>query len=253
METTANRPYVLSIAGFDPSGGAGVIADCKTMEAFQTVGLAVTTALTFQTENSFDGVEWLSWSILEKQLEPLVKRYAIEVVKIGLIENLHTLQQVLQFLKSHLPSVYIIWDPILAASAGTSFHQTIDAVELKACLQHIDLITPNLPEMQRLFGATTVQSCELLTTSNTAVLVKGGHATAAVSIDTLFMPDGEQTAFEAARISGFDKHGTGCMLSSAIAAQLAKGVSLNAAIAGAKQFVLQRMQSNPSGLAWYQG
>ena len=118
-----NRPYVLSIAGFDPSGGAGILADIKTMEALQVQGFGVATSLTYQNENAFLGLHWISLERIIAQLKPLISIYPISVVKIGLIESPTVLQGLLNYLKENLPSVRIVWDPILRASAGFDFHK----------------------------------------------------------------------------------------------------------------------------------
>src|ERR1700729_4382873 len=107
------RPYVLSIAGFDPSGGAGILADIKTFEAQQTLGLGVCSALTYQTENTFEGVTWVNKDTIIKQLAPLLKAYSIDYVKIGLIENMEVLNSIIDYLLGKNPSMRIIWDPIL--------------------------------------------------------------------------------------------------------------------------------------------
>src|SRR5690606_29234163 len=112
------RPYILSVAGFDPSGGAGILADIKTFEAYKTIGLGVSTALTYQTEDSFLGLDWQSEKQIDMQLEPLLKRYPIKFAKIGLVESLKSLSQIIEVLKHYNPGMKIIWDPILKASAG---------------------------------------------------------------------------------------------------------------------------------------
>src|SRR5690606_34283761 len=116
------RPYILSVAGFDPSGGAGVLADIKTFEAYKTIGLGVSTALTYQTEDSFLGVDWHTEKQLEMQLETLLKRYPVEIAKIGLVESLNSLDHILDILQNYRPGMKIIWDPILKASAEFTFH-----------------------------------------------------------------------------------------------------------------------------------
>src|SRR5688572_10171990 len=120
---TKKRPFALSIAGFDPSSGAGVTADLKTFEAHKVQGLGVCTAITFQNDNEFDGLEWLTKEKLQAQLEPLFRKFKIRTAKIGLIRNLETLNWLVDYLLSKNPEMRIIWDPFLKASAGFTFHE----------------------------------------------------------------------------------------------------------------------------------
>ena len=120
-----NRPYVLSIAGYDPCGGAGVLADIKTFETIGVYGLAVTTGITYQNDHKFAGVHWLSKKKIKNQLYPLLEAYKVEYVKIGLIESLEVQSEVIELLLGYNNDIKIIWDPILKASAGFSFHKKI--------------------------------------------------------------------------------------------------------------------------------
>src|SRR5258706_15915901 len=117
----ASRKYVISIAGFDPSAGAGILADVKTLEAMKVYALGVCSGITFQTEDEFVGVSWIPLHQIELQLELLLKKYSVEFVKIGLIQSLEMLDELVQFVRTKFPGVKIIWDPILKASAGFQF------------------------------------------------------------------------------------------------------------------------------------
>ena len=124
--TNPKRPYVLSIAGFDPSGGAGVLADVKTFEANKVYGFGVMSALTFQNDSEFEKVEWIPLEKIMEQISVLQKRFQFEYIKIGLIENLEVLNQLILNLKSNISNPKIIWDPILKATAGFDFHNEIN-------------------------------------------------------------------------------------------------------------------------------
>src|ERR1035437_1980671 len=124
------RPCVLSIAGFDPSGGAGVLADIKTFEQHKVLGMGVVTGLTFQNDSEFDGVKWVEIDDILKQIEILPKKFKFEFVKIGMIKDVQTLETIISNLKSKIQNPKLIWDPILKASAGFEIHKNLDKEKL---------------------------------------------------------------------------------------------------------------------------
>ena len=142
------RPYVLSIAGSDPSGGAGVFADLKTLEANRVNGLGVVSAITCQSDQEFFGVDWVPVERIIAQAEAVLNRFPVEVVKIGLIRDLEVLGLVLDFLLADNRDRQVIWDPILQASAGYVFHGEPATPLLEKVLPRLSLVTPNLPEAQ---------------------------------------------------------------------------------------------------------
>lgn len=217
--------YCLSIAGFDPSGGAGILADIKTFESHDVMGLGVCTSITYQHEASFEGVDWLSTEQIIKQLDVLLEQYPVNYFKVGLIESLSTLTEVVSYIRKAVPNAFIIWDPILKASAGFEFHNDI-SVDLNSFA--LDLITPNLDEIKALGDPKNIAK-------ETAVLLKGGHATEHAN-DILYVKE-EQYLLETLRIEGASKHGSGCVLSAAILANLAKGKSLFEACSEAKRYI----------------
>jgi len=154
---TGTRPIALSIAGFDPSGGAGLLADSKTFEANAVYGLGVVSALTWQNDIAFEKVEWIPPEKIGQQLRVLQARFSLRYVKIGLVENAGVLLQLTRWIREHAPGAVIVWDPVLKASAGFSFHDRIAPALLEEILQQVDCITPNLPEAQQLFGAHQLQ------------------------------------------------------------------------------------------------
>lgn len=235
---STNKPFVLSIAGFDPSAGAGVLADIKTMEQCGVYGLGVNSANTFQNEKEFNGVEWISFESMQKQLVPLFRKYTIEVAKIGLIENLEVLRKVCLFLKAQQPAIKIIWDPILSASAGFSFHSNISQQQLTEVLKLVYLITPNQPEYTALGSLKGVN-----------VLLKGGHAEK--KNDVLILQSGEEKIIQGSDALLQPKHGSGCVLSSAIASYLALDKSLLEACILAKEYVERLLESNEGLLGYH--
>jgi hydroxymethylpyrimidine/phosphomethylpyrimidine kinase len=236
-------PFVLSIAGFDPCGGAGVLADVKTIEQLGCQGMAVTTSITMQSETHFAGVSWVPAAIILRQLKELVRCYDLKFIKIGLVENLSVLKTVVQFLKHINGDSFIIWDPVLKSSSGFVIHNDLNAGELKDVMNHIDLITPNAEEATQLFGDLHSldefsSCCSLLIKS---MLTNNEHIE-----DHLFQKDAESHPI-ITRASGHEKHGSGCVLSAAIAAFLSKGVSLSEACRLAQQYV-SRFRESTTGL-----
>ncbi len=243
------RPYVLTIAGFDPSSGAGVTSDIKTFEQHKVYGLGVLTSVTYQNEALFSGVKWLAFEEIEKQLEPL-KAYAPKAIKIGLIESATVLFKVLNWIKRNWPESFLIWDPILKASAGFSFHKALH-LEIKSLIKgRIHLLTPNLPEYSQLFGEQSPQTIADQLASS--ILIKGGHQKGDEVCDELYNCQQEMFKIRSQKIKGdLQKHGTGCILSSAIAAGIANGNTLQAACSQAHFYVKKIISSNTSLLAYH--
>lgn len=244
------RPYVLSIAGHDPSGGAGLLADIKTFEAYKTLGLGVATAITYQTEDSFLGVDWFEKTQIEKQLDPLLQRYRIDHAKIGLIENLETLAFVVDRLKQQNSLMKIIWDPILSSSTGFSFHDKLNIREIEKLASELFMITPNLLEIKALYPDLDPLNATKYLAEKCRVYLKGGHDSIAIGKDRLIQK-GEEMPYKARKISPHQKHGTGCILSASIAAGLAKGYPLHKAILKGKQYVTNVLHSNKTLLGYH--
>lgn len=234
------RPYCLSIAGFDPSAGAGVLSDIKTFEANNCYGFAVNTALTYQNDNTFEGLQWLNLKSIISQLEPLC-HFPIKAIKIGLVESFDVLLEILNWCKKNFPDARVIWDPILKASAGFTFHKE-NSISKKIG-SAIDLITPNAEEYEQLNLTKT--------SPNSSILLKGGHRKDVPGSDTLFLKDESFTITGKVFDNKVDKHGTGCVLSSAIAANLAKGDDLLLACKKGKSYVEQFIQSNKIALGYH--
>jgi hydroxymethylpyrimidine/phosphomethylpyrimidine kinase len=244
------RPYVLSIAGFDPSGGAGVLADIKTFEAFKAIGLGVSTSITFQNESEFKGVNWLNFDQIKNQLEPLFKIYKIRYVKIGLVENFQVLEQVIDYLLSWDKKIRIIWDPILRASAGFPFHKEVSMQTLLKVLDKLFLITPNWEEMKALGNTSNPIEAATEFQQYCMVYLKGGHNSESQGKDYLFSKE-KQYSFRPKKLSQFDKHGTGCVLSAALIANMARGYRMHKACLVAKSYITHYLESNQSLLGYH--
>ena len=247
---TKLKPYVLSIAGFDPSGGAGILADVKTFENTGVYGFAVTTGITYQNENKFDGVKWLTVKQIKNQIYPIIENHKIEFVKIGLIENFKTLVSIIELLKAHNSKIKIIWDPVLRATAGYDFHRKIPGKYLKYILKNIYLITPNWQEIQPLSNEKdAIIGAEKLA-KYCHVYLKGGHNIETPATDLLFIEDSIEV-YHPAKITELEKHGTGCVLSSAITAYLASGKNLFQSCELAKEYTYRFLISNNRKLGYH--
>ena len=249
--TNPKRPYVLSIAGFDPSGGAGVLADVKTFEANKVYGFGVVSALTFQNDSEFEKVEWLPLEKIIEQIAVLQKRFQFEYIKIGLIENLEVLNQLILNLKSNISNPKIIWDPILKATAGFDFHNEINKKLLEEICKNIFLITPNMEEIRILMNENDELKAAQDLSSFCNVFLKGGHNENDLGRDFLFTTEGKEFSFRAKQKVEVGKHGSGCVLSSAIIANLARGYKLHRACLRAKQYTAEFLNSNKNLLGYH--
>lgn len=244
---TKSRPYVLSIAGYDPCGGAGVLADIKTFENIGVCGLAVTTCITYQNDNKFEGVHWLSKKKIKNQLYPLLDAYKIQYVKIGLIENLEVLSEVMELLLSYNNEIKIIWDPILKASAGFKFHKKLSQKYLQHIFESIEWITPNWEEVTALTGEKDAVSAAEEMAAFCNVYLKGGHSIETPATDMIWI-NRKLDILHPKEISELEKHGTGCVLSSAITAYLALGNPMHKSCELAKEYTCRFLVSNTSNL-----
>lgn len=248
-----SRPRVpLSIAGSDPSGGAGLQADMKTFLRFGLSGAGVVTALTVQSPSGVRAVEPIDAKLVRRQLVTLLEDVRPAAVKIGLLPGADVVRAVARTLgplaRRGIP---IVIDPVLASSSGRRFLPAEDVATFTRLLMPLaTVLTPNLDEAAELAGVDVAEARRdldplvrtLLRKGAQNVLVKGGHLRGSESVDVLGTPD-EIIMFSAPRVPRRRQvQGTGCMLSSAIAASLALGASLEDAIGQAKQFVTQAIE-----------
>ncbi len=237
-------PTALSIAGSDPSGGAGIQADLKTFSAHGVYGMSAITALTVQNTQGVSGIQLLPADFVAAQIDALFEDIRIGAIKIGMIANAQIAQAVASSLKNK-PKNPIILDPVMIAKGGHALleEDAITAVQT-ALLPLADILTPNLEEAARLLDTDIassraemeIQGKALLAYGPKAVLMKGGHLESEESPDLLITAQGSQW-YDSPRIDTQNTHGTGCTLSSAIAAQIAKGRSYEEAIQHAKAYV----------------
>jgi hydroxymethylpyrimidine/phosphomethylpyrimidine kinase len=240
----------MSIAGMDPTGGAGLLADVKTCEQHRCLGFGVVSALTIQTEDTFHRVDWMPLTTIIDQAAPLFSRYTVAVVKIGIVENFAVLDSLVRWIIEQRAGIRIVWDPVLAASAGFRFVDRVDPARLQQLLKHIYLITPNAPEARQLAGVDDAQEAARQLARYCRVYLKGGHLTENTGTDYLYESD-TVTTFSPGIHRVWPKHGSGCILSSAMASRLAGGESLTRACTGAKEYIERILISNENLLAYH--
>jgi len=244
----ANRPYVISIAGFDPSAGAGVLADIKCFEQHQVYGFGICSALTIQTDTEFLKNDWLDSLQIIAQLDPLMARFKVTACKIGLIKDVSVLHEVVGYIRSKEADLKIIIDPVLKSSSGYEFHDWANGIQtLAPVLKQIDLITPNYNEMLSLGGQMESIS---FWAQHCPVLLKGGHSPALRGTDYLY-EGGNIHEFSPGVADVHQKHGSGCVLSAAIAANVALGYSLKQACSNAKLYIEKFLNSNNTLLGYH--
>lgn len=241
---STSRTYILSIAGFDPSSGAGLTSDIKTFDAHGLYGLSVCTCITVQNDIDFKSVNWISIDIIISQMETLFERFSIEVVKIGIVENWETLLIITNKLKLLNSKVKIVLDPVLKTSTGFALHSKENVSVLEEVLKQIYLITPNYLEIKALHPSKSISNTITYISSKTNLYLKGGHRSDKKGWDELYSNKTEQIniAPKAGRIS--EKHGSGCVLSSAIASNLSLNFDLEDASKNAKYYTEQFLNSN---------
>lgn len=235
---------VLSIAGSDPSGGAGIQADLKAFSACGVYGMAVITALTAQNTQGVVGVHPVPAGFVADQITAIFADVRVDAVKIGMIANEEIAAAVADALAPHR-GVPIVLDPVMVAKGGASLLASQAVAALTSRLLPISsLLTPNLPEAAALLGepealdreAMADQADRLRALGPISVLVKGGHLDDRESPDVLASAAGS-TWFEGRRVATNNTHGTGCTLSSALAAEIAKGAAPQEAVVAAKRYL----------------
>jgi hydroxymethylpyrimidine/phosphomethylpyrimidine kinase len=248
---SADRPFVLTIAGFDPSGGAGILADAKTFERHRVYGFAVNTGNTIQTENMFYEMQWTDLNFVLRTIQILFKNYSIKAVKIGIVPSLDYLKEIVFTIKRLSPKTKIVWDTVLKSTTEFDFMELENQAVLIEILKKIDLITPNYNEILQLsseeINAETI--AEILS-EYCAILLKGGHNPNEIGVDYLYTGK-EIFRLTPKEASVFEKHGSGCVLSSAITANIALEQDLKTSCTNAKNYIENYLQSNQTKLGYH--
>lgn len=257
------QPVCLSIAGLDPSGGAGIIADIKTFRAFGCFGVAAVTSLTFQNTEGVYGSQDISAEVVRNQVQPVIDDFNIAAVKTGMLPSQSVVEEVARLVGENGLTNFVV-DPVVRSTSG---YDLIDDDALRSLTKTLFplsiLVTPNIPEAERITRISIAAEADferaakimqLMGAAN--VLIKGGHFSEVGNSegkvqgrerkakDYLFAGD-EREIFEAGFIETTATHGTGCTLSAAIAANLALGSELSDAIEISKRFVLGGIRNAP--------
>lgn len=240
---------VLTIAGVDPSGGAGIAADLKTFSALGAYGMCVVTALTAQNTQAVTGVQLVEPGFVAEQIDAVFSDVRVDAVKIGMIGTAGIAEAVAAALRRHAAR-HVVIDPVMIAKSGD---RLLAEAAVEAMRTHLlplaEVVTPNLPEAAVLAGIDEPRDISemaaaahaLATLGPASVLVKGGHLGGAESVDVLF-DSSELSEFRAPRIATKNTHGTGCTLSAAIAALLPR-MQRRAAIGAAKDYLTEAIRA----------
>ncbi|MFP4313459.1 MAG: bifunctional hydroxymethylpyrimidine kinase/phosphomethylpyrimidine kinase [Alphaproteobacteria bacterium] len=241
---------ILSIAGSDPSGGAGIQADLKTFSALGCYGMAAITALTAQNTTGVSGVHEVPHDFLGEQIQSIFSDIQVHALKIGMAGNVRSIGVISEMIQRHNP-VNIVLDPVMVATSGDKLlsAEAVDALR-RQLVPLADMITPNIPEAEILLGKTLSQhykhdmedmARDLLQLGCKSVVLKGGHLHGPSSDDVFCDQDGNTEILHASRVKTNNTHGTGCTLSSALACYLAKGLPPLEAAHAAKKYLSQAL------------
>lgn len=237
---------VLTIAGSDSGGGAGIQADLKTFSALGCYGTSAITAITVQNTLGVSGIHHIPADIVQGQISAVIDDIAPRAIKIGMVPSAQLAIAIAQVLNRH-PHIPVIFDPVMVSSSGHHLVENDTVTTLQKTLFPIaQLITPNLDEAELLagikigtLGDMKQAATRILTMGSSAVLIKGGHLTGPDLYDVFADKTGFEKIFRSTAISSNNTHGTGCTLSSAIAAYLALGNDMVSAVGLAKTYVHQ--------------
>jgi hydroxymethylpyrimidine/phosphomethylpyrimidine kinase len=250
---TETPPIALTIAGSDPSGGAGIQADLKTFSALGVYGATVITALTAQNTTGVSGVLAIPADFIAAQFRSVVSDLTVAAIKTGMLGDAETVEMVARLL-SEVPGIAVVVDPVMVATSGDVLlaPEAIDVVR-RMLIPCAALITPNVPEAAKLLDRPEAESeADMQAQAEAmmkfgcgAVLLKGGHASSSAAVDVFF--DGTtHHVLRRPRVETRNTHGTGCTLSAAIAAYLAQRRSMQESVDAAKLFVWNALSSGAS-------
>jgi len=242
-------PCVLTIAGSDSGAGAGIQADARTIQALGGYALTAITAVTAQNSRGISSWRAVSPALIAAQIKAATDDFPVGAIKTGLLSGTAAIRAVVAALP---PGIPLVVDPVMGSTSGTRFlNEAGLRVSKLQLLPRATLVTPNWPELAALtgrlvqtFAGAEVAAQSLLATGCQAVLVKGGHAPGGSCRDCLVTADGRVRWFEGPRIKTRNLHGTGCVLSAAIALSLARGCGLEEAVGAARHFLRDSLKKN---------
>ena len=233
----AHPPRILSIAGSDSSGGAGIQADIKTITMLGGYAMTAVTAVTAQDTTGVHAVAVLSPELVAAQIDACIGDIGVDAVKIGMLGSAGIANIVAERLAGL--AVPIVFDPVMVATSGAALADAETTAAFERLIALATLVTPNLPELAALGGEARLAG------RARAVLVKGGHGAGEMLIDRLIGAGGEVARWQNARIDTRHTHGTGCTLAAAIATGLGEGMALSDAIARARGYVRGAIAAAP--------
>jgi hydroxymethylpyrimidine kinase/phosphomethylpyrimidine kinase len=246
------KPVVLTIAGLDPSGGAGIVADIKTIAALGCFPAAALTSITFQNTTGVFGAEHQTADTLRSQVRPIIQDLSVAAAKTGMLPTAEIVTEVARlFAEDNLPAPVV--DPVVVATSGDVLIDDEAFQILKTKLFPLArVVTPNIPEAEKLSGLSIRDDSDMCRAAEAiqslgarAVLVKGGHRkVSGQALDILLNEDGTFTEFRSEYLDVGEVHGSGCTLSAAIAAHLGKGSTLEEAISAAKNYVTDAIRAS---------
>ena len=248
MQTSNPIPRVLTIAGSDSGGGAGIEADLKTFTALEVYGMAAITSVTAQNTMGVTGVHDLPPAFVAQQIDAVARDIGVDAVKTGMLSNAGIIEAVADSIAAHGIERLVV-DPVMAAKSGDALlHESARDALIRRILPIAFMVTPNIPETEILAGMKVIRVEDIREAARRLhglgarhVLIKGGHLEGDAATDYLF--DG--TSFEeftTARITTKNTHGTGCTYSAAIAAYLAKGLAVQEAVRQAKAYLTEAIR-----------
>ena len=250
---STGKPVVLTIAGLDPSGGAGIVADIKTIAALGCFPAAALTSITYQNTTGVFGAEHQTAATLRSQVEPIVQDLNVAGAKTGMLPTAEIVAEVARlFSEENLPAPVV--DPVVVATSGDVLIDDEAFQILKTKLFPLArVVTPNIPEAEKLAGFAIENESDMRRAAEViqsigarAVLVKGGHRSVGdQALDVLLTEGGIFTEFRTGYLEVGEVHGSGCTLSAALAACLAKGLALEDAVAAAKKYVTDAIRAAP--------
>jgi hydroxymethylpyrimidine/phosphomethylpyrimidine kinase len=249
----AHYPRVLTIAGSDSGGGAGIQADLKTFAALGCYGMTAITALTAQNTMGVQAIQSVPAAFLKAQLQSVLDDIGVDAVKIGMLHSPEVVE-VVAWAIDHYQLKRVVLDPVMVATSGDKLiaDETV-AVLVRELFPRVQLITPNLDEAALLLGRPVPdenalrQACaDLQSMGAASVLLKGGHLQGEDVVDVLLLADGTSRNLRSKRITSRNVHGTGCTLSSAIASHWTLGLDLTEAVVQARSYILAAIQAGAS-------
>ncbi len=241
-------PTVLTIAGSDSSGGAGIQADLKAMSAIGVFGTSAITAITAQNTCGVRAIQGVSPDVVKSQIEAVLDDLPCRTIKMGMLFSQAIIEAIADCLNRY-PLEHIVLDPVMVSTSGGRLIEEEAVAAVKSLLlPRATLVTPNIPEAEILGGCSIANeedmkhaAEQMLRKGCHAVLIKGGHFMGEDSTDLLFLPGSEPIRYTSPRIATRNTHGTGCTFSSAITSYLALGLPLPDAVAAAKEYLTQAL------------